>query len=246
MYALKEKAILVTGSTRGIGRALAESLVGLGAIVGVHGRNIDRARAACGEISPGLKNVIAVGGDFSDPENGGRVVGEFVAASGGIDGLVNNAGFGKASAFRGMTLEKWRATMAVDLEAAMCASREAYSLMRQQEHGSIVNVASVAAHGPGIVMGADYAAGKAGLVSLTRTLAFEAARFGVRVNAVSPGMVDTDMTAPLTGEQKKSARIPMGRFARAQEIADVILFLLSDASSYITGQVLHVNGGLRM
>ena len=136
--------------------------------------------------------------------------------------------------------------MALNLEAAFSACQQAYLVMRQQKTGAIVNVASLAAHGPGKWMGADYAAAKAGLVSLTKSLAFEAARFGIRVNAVSPGMVETDMTAVLSEETKQSLHIPMGRLAKPPEIASVVAFLLSDDASYITGQVIHVNGGLQM
>ena len=126
----------------------------------------------------------------------------------------------------------------------MMAAREAYVRMRPLGGGNIVNIASLSAHGPGKWMGADYAASKAALVSLTKSLAFEAARFHIRVNAVSPGFIETDMTAPLTEETRAKLNIPLRRLGHPEEVASVIRFLLSDASSYITGQVLHVNGGL--
>ncbi|MBA4388811.1 MAG: hypothetical protein C0404_12580 [Verrucomicrobia bacterium] len=245
MYTFANRKILVTGSSRGIGRAVAERLSATGATLGIHGRDASRVEAACGELAGRGSKAIPLVFDFSDPAQAVSAVRAFCDRAGGIDGLVNNAGGGKASAFRGMALEKWRSTFSVNLEAAMLAAREAYSAMRSGG-GTIVNIASIAAHGPGKWMGADYAASKAGLVSITKSLAFEAARFGIRVNAVSPGLVDTDMTAILPEETRKGLNIPLGRFAAPAEVAAAVAFLLSDASAYITGEVLHVDGGLWM
>ena len=246
MREFKDKAILVTGSTRGIGRAIAGMLASKGAIIGIHGRDPGKVGAVCDDLSKSGVHAIPVVCDFSEPAAAPQMVRDFYKSAGRLDGLVNNAGGGKAVAFRGLTLDKWRATFNLNLEAAMLASKEAYEIMRKESGGSIVNIASVAAHGPGGWMGADYAASKAGLVSMTKSLAFEAARSGIRVNAISPGMVETDMTAPLTDDMKKGLGIPMGRLASSNEIASVVLFLLSDDSAYITGKILHVNGGWRM
>jgi len=242
--AFKDSAILVTGSTRGIGRGIAEHLLTKGAIVGIHGRSRQQVEAVCAELNSA--QTIALVGNLTEETVTERLVADFLKIAGRLDGVVNNAGGGQAIAFRGITPEKWRNTFRLNLEAAAGICRAAYDIMRKQRSGSIVNIASLAAHGPGKWMGADYAASKAGLISLTKSLAFEAARLGIRVNAISPGMVETDMTARLPETMRAGLNIPMGRFATPSEIGSVAAFLLSESSNYITGQVLHVDGGLWM
>lgn len=244
MYDLSGKKILVTGSSRGIGRAIAEKLIERGATVGIHGRNMEKLQSIANQIDP--KKTVPLAYDLSIAENGTEIVKQFIAETGQIDGLVNNAGVGKSLAFRAVTLEKWRNTFSLNVESAFLACQTAYNQMRKQRSGSIVNMASISAHGPGKWMSADYAASKAALVSLTKSLAFEAGRLGIRVNAISPGMVETDMTKIIPQRNRDNINIPLKRFAKPEEIANVTAFLLSEESGYMTGQVLNVDGGLHL
>ena len=238
---LDGQRILVTGSTRGIGRAIATELSLRGAAVAVHGRDLNQAELVAAEVGPGCKPLAV---DLVESGSGRRIVESAAEALGGLDGLVNNAGGGEAIAFRGLDTNRWRTTFRLNLEAALETSQAAYQIMRRERSGSIVNVASLAAHGSAGLMGADYAAAKAGLVSLTKSVAIEAARFGIRCNAVSPGFIETDMTADLPEKQRQGLGIPLRRLGLPEEVAAVVSFLLSKRASYVVGQVIHIDGGL--
>lgn len=244
MECFKGKNVLVSGSTRGIGKAIASGLVSAGALVGINGRDPEKVKAVCTEL--GSDSTVPLPKDLYAMDAGAALVADFVSKAGSIDGLVNNAGAGKAAPFRAMTTARWQETFTLNLESAMTAAREAYNVMRKKGAGSILNIASISGHGPGKWMGADYAASKAGLINMTKSLAFEAGRYGIRVNAVSPGFVETDMTEVITDEMRASLPIPMKRFGAPAEIANAVIWLLSEEAAYITGQVIHVDGGLYM
>jgi 3-oxoacyl-[acyl-carrier protein] reductase len=243
--ALAGRVVLVTGSSRGIGAEIAAKAAAEGAIVAVHSRSSDggaktlaRVRAAGADGEAFAANV-AVGAEAEGLVE--RVIERF----GRIDGLVNNAGLTQVSPFLAITPEVWDAVLRTDLTAAFHTCRAALPSMLDRGSGSIVNIASRLGQ-MGIAETAAYSAAKAGLIGLTRSLAREVGPKGVRVNAVAPGVVVTDMTEDLVDSEEGRRRLrdtALGRFGQPDEVADAVLFLLSDASALFTGQTLNPNAG---
>ena len=243
---LAGRVILVTGSSRGIGAEIAAKAGAHGATVAVHyntspegaDRTARRVRDAGGQAEVFCADV-SVGAQAE------HLVAEVIARLGRIDGLVNNAGKTQVGPLGEITPEIWDHVIATDLSAAFHTCRIAIPQMVEQGGGSIVNICSRLAQ-MGIAETAAYSAAKAGLVGLTRALAREFGPKGVRVNAVAPGFTLTDMTGDLAQTEEGQRRLrdmPLGRFARADEVAEAALFLLSDASSLFLGQTLNPNGG---
>ena len=238
---------IVTGGTRGIGRAITELLLDDGLHVVFTGR--DAARVTDAEKTLGGRGGEPVGvvAEVGRPEHLQRLVQSAHERFGRIDLLVNNAGVTRDALLIRMKDADWDEVVTVNLRAAFQATRAVGRVMARQKSGRIVNIASTAA-----VMGtagqANYAAAKAGLIGLTKSAARELAHWGILVNAVAPGLIETDMTAPLASDIRESyvSQIPLKRIGTAREVAEVVRFLASDAASYITGQVIHVNGGLYM
>jgi 3-oxoacyl-[acyl-carrier protein] reductase len=243
MISLTGKTALVTGSTRGIGRAIAEGLVGCGARVAVVGRDLATAE----KVAEELGEARGFACDVSDPASVTMLVQSVEDAFGQLDILVNNAGITKDNLMARMKDEDWDAVMATNLRSAFVATRAAQRGMMKRRWGRIINITSVV----GLVGNkgqANYAASKAGLIGFTKAAAKELSSRNILVNAVAPGYIQTDMTAQLNEEARTalSSQIPLGRLGEPKDIAGAVAFLASDLAAYITGQVLVVDGGMVM
>jgi 3-oxoacyl-[acyl-carrier protein] reductase len=245
--ALEGRRALVTGASRGIGRATAIALARAGASVAVgYSAHPEGAEAVVATLRAerGV-TAVALGADLADPHAASGLVEQTVQALGGIDIVVNNAGITRDNLAMRLTDDDWNAVLAVDLTAAFHICRAALRPMLRQRFGRIVNVSSVS----GVIGNAgqaNYAAAKAGLIGLTKSLAREVASRDITVNAVAPGFIETEMTTTLGEAVQASAiaTIPKGRMGTAAEVAAAIAFLVLPESAYITGHVLHVDGGL--
>jgi len=246
VFSLAGRVALVTGGSRGIGRATSEMLAGAGARVVVHfrAREAEAARVVRGIARAGGQ-ATAVGADLADPEQTAALVEETVRLYGRLDVLVNNAGIWEEGPLLTMTPAQWRRTMAINLDSVFYGTQAAARVMKRQRSGRIVSVSSTAGQ-RGEAGYSHYAATKGAVISLTKSWAVELAPWGIYVNCVAPGWVDTDMTAAeLRGRAGRAiARaIPLGRVGAPRDIAAAILFLASEACGFVTGEILNVNGG---
>ena len=241
---LTGKVALVTGGSRGIGRAIAETLHGAGARVAVLGRDAERAQAAAHALG---ERALAVAADVASPEQIAQAVGAVEQGLGSIDILVNNAGLTRDGLLARMTGDDWDAVLDANLKGAFLVTKAVTRGMMKRRWGRVINITSVVGL-TGNAGQANYAASKAGLIGLTKAVAREFASRNVLVNAVAPGFIDTDMTRALTDQQRTAllAQIPLGRLGQAADVARAVLFLASDHADYITGQVLVVDGGMVM
>ena len=245
---LKGKVAIVTGGTRGIGRAIVLELAQRGVDVAFSfAKNVEKAKEMETELSNLGVKALPLQSNVADFNQSKEMVSTAIKHFGKIDILVNNAGVTRDNLMMRMSEQEWREVIDTNLNGAFNCTRAVVFPMMKQKGGSVVNITSVS----GIIgmMGqTNYASSKAGLIGFTKSLAKELARFNISVNAVAPGFIDTEMTQGLKKEYIEEALklIPMGRIGKAEEVAKAVAFLVSDASSYITGHILNVDGGLAM
>jgi NAD(P)-dependent dehydrogenase (short-subunit alcohol dehydrogenase family) len=247
---LQDRRIILTGATGGLGLSLAAALLAAGARVAAVGRHLERLRALDGRGATEAGRLLPIPADLRQPEAAERVVEAVLAAWGGVDGLVNNAGRAWGEPLERISLARVEEDLSLNLVAPLLLSRACALAMRAGGGGSIVQVASVLGLRPArpdLLTAPAYQVAKAALLQLTRVAAVEWAAWGVRVNAVAPGFFPTRMTRSLVegerGERLKRA-IPMGRWGRPEDLTGVVVLLLSDRAGYITGTCLEVDGGL--
>ena len=244
MFDLTGKCALVTGASGGIGGAIAKALHGAGATVGLSGTRVEPLEALAKELG-GRAHVLPC--NLSDPEAVDALPKQAIEAMGALDILVNNAGITRDQIFMRMSDEDWQSVLDVNLTSTMRLCRGAIRGMMKARWGRIVNISSIvgATGNPGQ---ANYAASKAGMVGMTKSIAYEVASRGITANAVAPGFIATAMTEKLNDDQKAkiNAQIPAARMGTPEEIAAAVLYLASEEAGYVTGATLHVNGGMAM
>ena len=241
---LENKNVFITGSSRGIGLAIAHKFASLGANIVLNSRGQISEELLASFKSYGVK-VLAISGDVSDYTDAKRMVDQAIKELGSVDVLVNNAGITQDTIMLKMTEEDFERVLKVNLTGAFNMTQSVLKQMIKAREGTIINMSSVVGL-MGNVGQANYAASKAGLIGFTKSVAREVAGRNVRVNAIAPGMIESDMTAVLSDKVKDAmlAQIPMKQFGQAEQVADVAVFLASQ--DYLTGQVIAIDGGLTM
>jgi 3-oxoacyl-[acyl-carrier protein] reductase len=244
---LAGKVALVTGAAQGIGKAVALLLAQNGADTVVSDINLEKAEETAKEIQSLGRKALAIKVDVAQLGEVEKMVEASLAQFGKIDILVNNAGIARDKLILRMTEEDWDAVLNINLKGTFNCTKAVVRHMSKQKSGKIVNIASVVGEMGNAGQG-NYAASKAGVIGFTKTIAREFAQRGINVNAIAPGYIETSMTEALPDKAKEELQrlIPMDRLGKPEDVAEAVFFLVSEASSYITGQVLNVNGGIYM
>ncbi len=243
----KEKIAVITGASRGIGRSIALALAAKGATIVAVDMDQAATDAIVAELQAAGGKALAVVGNVTVPGDVERMIDAATEAFGRVDILVNNAGITRDGLLMRMKDEDWDAVLNVNLKGAFLCTRAAFKVMSKQRYGRIINIASVVGQ-MGNAGQANYCASKAGLIGLTKSNAREMAKRNITVNAVAPGFIATAMTDALSDKVRAelTAQIPLERLGSADDISNAVVFLASEASGYITGHVLSVNGGMYM
>jgi 3-oxoacyl-[acyl-carrier protein] reductase len=244
VFDLSGQRALITGASGGIGGAIAKALHRQGAEVVVSGTRRENLTALAGELGERVHVGLA---DLADPSASDRLAKDAEAAMGRIDILVNNAGITRDTLALRLTDEDWQTVLDIDLTATFRLARAVLRGMVRRRHGRVIGVTSVVALS-GNSGQANYAAAKAGMIGMSKSIAAEVARRGITVNCVAPGLIVTAMTDKLSAEQRArlAEAIPAGRFGAAEEVAAAVVYLASPEAAYVTGQTLHINGGMLM
>ena len=238
-----DRVVLITGASRGLGRATAQRFLAEGARVAVHVRTADRAESAVRGLG---ENAFPIAGDLTTRGGPQSVVDAVVNQFQRLDVLVNNAAVAPATRIDSIPEEEWRETIEVNLTAAFLCLRAAIPVMKRQQYGRIVNVSSTAGRAVSTLAGAHYTASKAGLLGLTRAAAKELGPHGITVNAVCPGILDTELAHGAASDERLDTlkkNFPVQRLGRPDEVGELICFLASEDAGYITGASIDINGG---
>jgi len=242
---LEGKVAIVTGGGRGLGEAISRTLAGEGAHVAVADINLTDAEKVAAAVQRMGRKAVAIKADVSSEREVKAMVAKTLEVLGTIDILVNNAGICYQGTVAEMSEQAWDKVLDVNLKGTFLCSREVMPTLKQKKSGKIVNLGSLAGQVGGLVVGANYSVSKAGIICFTKSLAKELAPFGIHVNCIAPGIIDTEMTQAFPREEMIKS-IPLRKLGEPQDVADAVLFLVSQESKYITGQTLSVNGGIFM
>ena len=243
---LKGKVAIITGAGQGMGRAVARRLAASGAVLVVNDLNKEASERTAEDLKAGGCSVISIPGDVTSSEDVSDLINGAVNAYGTIDILVNNAGVLRPTPVIDIEEDEWDSVIKGNLKSTYLCSRAVLTTMRTGDWGRIVNFSSTAGKNISTVGGAHYTAAKAGILGFTRHLAKEEARYGITVNSVCPGLIDTEMVRSTIDEDRTKAyadSFPISRLGEPSEVAELVAFLVSDRASYITGASLDINGG---